>query len=264
MDAMNEVKNVVPTAAEPLAGRVIAVTGASSGLGAQMSAALARAGAHVVVAARRLDRLQELAERIDGTPVAVDVTDDGDRRRLIATAVERYGRLDGLVNNAGWSNPGPASRATVEDLRRHLEINLVAPFALAQLAAAAMREREGGGRAILNVASIAAFTALDPMPEASYAASKAGLVAVTRELASQWGRHGIRVNALAPGFFASEMTDGLIAADGNGPAWLAERTPLGRVGREGELDAAAVFLLGDGASYVTGHVLAVDGGLLTR
>lgn len=252
------------TTAGPLAGKVIVVTGASSGLGAQMSSALARAGAQVVVAARRAERLEELAAQIGATPVVADVTVDEDRRRLVDTAVERHGQLDGLVNNAGWSNPGPASRATTDDLRRHLEINLVAPFALCQLAAARMREREGGGRSILNVASIAAFAALDQMPEAAYAASKAGLVTVTRELASQWGRHGIRVNALAPGFFASEMTDGLIDADGAAPAWLAERTPLGRVGRAGELDGAAVFLLSDAASYVTGHVLAVDGGLLTR
>lgn len=253
-----------PNAAEPLSGRVIVVTGASSGLGAQMASALARAGARVVVSARRGDRLEQLATEIGALPVVADVTVQEDCRRLIDTAFERYGRLDGLVNNAGWSNPGPASRSSADDLRRHLEINLVAPFELCRLAAVRMREGEGGGRSILNVASIAAFTALDQMPEAAYAASKAGLVALTRELASQWGRHGIRVNALAPGFFASEMTDGLIDADGSGPAWLAERTPLGRVGRAGELDGAAVFLLSDAASYVTGHVLAVDGGLLTR
>lgn len=250
--------------AAPLAGRTIVVTGASSGLGEQISTALARAGARVVVSARRADRLAALAERIGADPVACDVTDADDRRRLIDAAAEIGDGLDGLVNNAGWSKPGPASRETVEDFRRHLEINLVAPFALCQLAAAKMRERDGGGRAIVNVASIAAYMSLAPMPEASYAASKAGLVALTRELASQWGRHGIRVNGLAPGFFPSEMTDGLIAADGAAPAWLGDSTPLGRVGRPGELDGATVFLLSDAASYVSGHVLAVDGGLLTR
>jgi len=249
--------------AAPLAGRVIVVTGASSGLGAQMSAALARAGARVVLAARREDRLRELAAQIGGEVIACDITDADERRRLIDTAVERCGRLDGLLNNAGFSRPGPASRESMDDVRRMLEVNLIAPFELSQLAARAMRAQEGGGRAILNVASIAAYAALEPMPEAGYAASKAALVALTRELASQWGRHGIRVNALAPGFFASEMTDGLIDSDGDGPAWLSD-LPLGRTGRAGELDGAAVFLLGDGASYVTGHVLAVDGGLLTR
>lgn len=249
--------------ARPLAGRVIVVTGASSGLGAQMASGLARAGARVVLAARRAERLRELAADLDGSAVACDLTDAGDRTRLIDTAVERHGRLDGLLNNAGWSRPGPASRESMDDLRRHLELNLVAPFELCQLAARRMREQEGGGRAILNVTSIAAFTALGELPEASYAASKAGLVALTRELASQWGRHGIRVNGLAPGFFASEMTAGLIDADGGGPEWLSD-LPLGRVGREGELDGAAVFLLSEAASYVTGHVLAVDGGLLTR
>lgn len=248
----------------PLADRTIVVTGASSGLGEQISTALARAGARVVVSARRAERIAALAQRIGAEPVVCDVTDEDDRRRLIDAAVEIGGGLDGLVNNAGWSKPGPASHETAADLRRHLEINLVAPFALCQLAASAMRRRDGGGRSIVNVASIAAYRSLAPMPEASYAASKAGLVALTRELASQWGRHGIRVNGLAPGFFPSEMTDGLIAADGDAPAWLGDSTPLGRVGRPGELDGATVFLLSDAASYVSGHVLAVDGGLLTR
>ena len=251
------------TAAEPLAGRVVVVTGASSGLGAQMSAALARAGARVVLAARREERLRALARELGGEAIACDIADAGERRRLIETAVERCGRLDGLVNNAGLSRPGPASRESMDDVRRMFELNLVAPFELCQLAARAMRDRDGGGRAILNVASIAAFAALEPMPQAGYAISKEGLVALTRELASQWGRHGIRVNALAPGFFASEMTDGLIDSDGDGPDWLRD-LPLGRIGRAGELDGAAVFLLSEAASYVTGHVLAVDGGLLTR
>ncbi len=233
---MNELLAPAPSAV-PLAGRTIVVTGASSGLGAQMAEALARAGAQVVVSARRGDRLRALADRIDGLAVEADVTDEEDRRRLIGAAVERYGRLDGLVNNAGWSKPGPASRATIDDLRRHLEINLVAPFALCQLAAAAMRQREGGGRAILNVASIAAFTALDAMPEASYAASKAGLVAATRELASQWGRHGIRVNGLAPGFFASEMTDGLSGC-GRSAASLPPRPRPSRQAGDLETDSA--------------------------
>jgi NAD(P)-dependent dehydrogenase (short-subunit alcohol dehydrogenase family) len=143
-----------------------------------------------------------------------------------------------------------------------LEVNLVAPFELSCLAVAAMRNNRGGGGSIVNVASVMALRSVDPFPDAAYVASKAGLVGLTRELASQWGRHGVRVNALAPGFFASEMTAGFL--DGGAPDWLVGATPLKRVGAAGELDDALVFLLGPGSGFMTGQVLVVDGGLATR
>jgi NAD(P)-dependent dehydrogenase (short-subunit alcohol dehydrogenase family) len=247
----------------PLTDRVVVITGASSGLGVQMAGAAARAGARVVLAARRRDRLQQAADAIDGADfVTADVADAEDRRRLIDTVVERHGRLDALVNNAGVSHTGPALRQTGSEFARVLEVNLVAPFELSCLAVAAMRADGDGGGTIVNVASVMAMRSVDPFPDAAYVASKAGLVGLTRELASQWGRHGVRVNALAPGFFASEMTAGFL--DGGAPDWLVGATPLKRVGAAGELDDALVFLLGPGSGFMTGQVLVVDGGLATR
>src|SRR3954452_8746439 len=214
----------------PLAGRVVVITGASSGLGARMARVAAGAGATVVLAARRRERLAALAGELPhADAVEADVAAGEDRRRLIETALERHGRIDALVNNAGVSHTGPALRQTAEDFARVLEVNLVAPFELSCLAAAAMR-RTGGG-SIVNVASVMALRSVDPFPDAAYVASKAGLIGLTRELASQWGRHGVRVNALAPGFFASEMTAGFL--DGGAPDWLVGATPLKGFGAAG-------------------------------
>jgi NAD(P)-dependent dehydrogenase (short-subunit alcohol dehydrogenase family) len=247
----------------PLQDHVVVVTGASAGLGAQLARALVSAGAVPVLAARRAERLAELREQLPSADtVACDVTDAADRERLIATVVERHGRLDGLVNNAGAGATGPALRTPDDAFARVVDLNLVAPYALARLAAAHMRD--GGGRSIVNVASVMGLRTVGEIPDAAYVASKAGLIGLTRELASQWGRYGIRVNAVAPGFFASEMTTGLGDDADSFPEWLTRQIPLGRGGREGELDEAILFLLSDRASFVTGHVLAVDGGMAVR
>ena len=234
-------------------------------MGAGIARAVVAAGGHAVLAARRAARLEALAGELGrADAVACDVSRDEDRERLIATAMERHGRLDGLVNNAGISNPGPASRESVEIFRAQIELNLVAPFHLSKLAAQAMRASEDGGRSIVNIASVLGVRSAGDMPEAGYVASKAGVIGLTRELASQWGRHDVRVNAIAPGFFPSEMTEGLAGPGGEAPEWLARDTPLGRLGRPDELDGAVVFLLGDASSFVTGQTLLVDGGLATR
>ena len=249
--------------AQELDGNVVVVTGASSGLGAQLAAALAGAGAVPVLAARRADRLEALREQIDGADaVTCDVTVEADRERLVATVVERHGRLDGLVNNAGMGATAPALRTDTETFARVVDLNLVAPFALSCLAAQAMRN--GGGASIVNVASVMGLRSIGEIPDAAYVASKAGIIGLTRELASQWGRYGIRVNAVAPGFFASEMTAELGDDPEKFPDFLVNRTPLGRGGRAGELDEAVLFLLGAGSSFVTGHVLSVDGGMAIR
>ena len=247
----------------PLDGHVVVVTGASSGLGEQLGRALARAGAIPVLAARRAERLEALRREIPGAEtVTCDVTSDADRERLIATVMDRHGRLDGLVNNAGAGATAPALRTGTEAFARVVELNLTAPFALSCLAARCMRRGDGGS--IVNVASVMGLRSIGEIPDAAYVASKAGVIGLTRELASQWGRHGIRVNAVAPGFFASEMTAELGDDPERFPDFLLARTPLGRGGRAGELDEAVLFLLGAGSSFVTGHVLSVDGGMAIR
>jgi NAD(P)-dependent dehydrogenase (short-subunit alcohol dehydrogenase family) len=243
--------------------QVIIVTGASSGLGEQLARALAAARAVPVLAARRADRLARIERELPGVDtVACDVTDAGDRERLIETVMDRHGRLDGLINNAGVGATAPALRTSAEAFARVLDVNLTAPFALSCLAASRMRANGGGS--IVNVASVMGLRSIGQIPDAAYVASKAGIIGLTRELASQWGRYGVRVNAVAPGFFASEMTAELGDDPDAFPPFLLERTPLGRGGRTGELDDAVLFLLGGGSSFVTGHVLSVDGGMAVR
>jgi NAD(P)-dependent dehydrogenase (short-subunit alcohol dehydrogenase family) len=244
-------------------GHVVIVTGASSGLGEQLARALAAAGATPVLAARRAERLARLQSELPSVDaIACDVTDAGDRERLVETVMDRHGRLDGLVNNAGIGATAPALKTSAEAFARVLDVNLTAPFALSGLAASRMRGNGGG--AIVNVASVMGLRSIGQIPDAAYVASKAGIIGLTRELASQWGRYGIRVNAVAPGFFASEMTAELGDDPDAFPPFLLERTPLGRGGRAGELDEAVLFLLGAGSSFVTGHVLSVDGGMAVR
>jgi NAD(P)-dependent dehydrogenase (short-subunit alcohol dehydrogenase family) len=241
-----------------LTGRVAIVTGASSGLGREFVFALAGEGAHVVAAARRVERLESVAEgepRV--TALGCDVTDESQCEALVQATVESHGRVDILVNNAGISNIVPAEDEAPTDFRRILEVNLVAPFTLAHLVAPFMLKQRSGS--IINVASIIGIVGLGRMPQASYAASKGGLTNLTRELAAQWARRGIRVNALAPGFFPSEMTEGLFDNE-NGQAWVRQLTPMGRGGVPSELGGALIYLASDASSYTTGTVLPVDGG----
>jgi NAD(P)-dependent dehydrogenase (short-subunit alcohol dehydrogenase family) len=243
-----------------LEGRVVIVTGAGSGLGEQFARALAHAGASVVLASRRLERLEALAGELETDCLAVrcDVASEADRVAVVGAAMERFGRLDGLVNNAGAGDMGPALKQTTEQFERIVDINLVAPFALAREAARAMRE--SGGGSIVNIASVAGLTPISWQPHASYVASKTGLVGVTRELASQWGRYGIRVNAIAPGPFTTEMT-GDVYEVGPFAEKMIQSIPLARIGRPGEMDGLLKLLLGPEGAYITGQTIAVDGGL---
>jgi NAD(P)-dependent dehydrogenase (short-subunit alcohol dehydrogenase family) len=245
-----------------LDGRVAIVTGASSGLGVAFAQALAEAGADVVLAARREDRLadtRELVEAAGGRAIAVrtDVTDPQACQALVDAALASFGHVDVLVNNAGVGTAYPATRETPEQFRGVIEVNLFGCYWMAQACGRVMKP----GSSIVNIASILGLTTAG-LPQAAYASSKAALIGLTRDLAQQWtGRKGIRVNALAPGFFQSEMVDDVPAS------YLEEhvlpRTLVGRLGRAEELAAVLVFLASDAAGYVTGTTLAVEGGMLT-
>ncbi|HTZ05469.1 MAG TPA: SDR family oxidoreductase [Gaiellaceae bacterium] len=245
-----------------LDGRTAVVTGASSGLGARFAAVLAEAGADVVAAARRIDRLEELAAAHPAIhPFACDVTDDDGPERLVREALDRFGRVDVCVNNAGISSGGPERQATLDGFRSVLRVNLEALFAVSQAVAVPMREQRGGS--VVNVSSMFGSVAAAPVPDAGYVASKSAVNGLTRELAAQWAPDGVRVNAIAPGWFPSEMTAELLA-DEKALRWFERQCPLGRPGRVDELDGALLFLASDASSYCTGQVLTVDGGWTIR
>jgi NAD(P)-dependent dehydrogenase (short-subunit alcohol dehydrogenase family) len=248
--------------AQALSGRVAIVTGASSGLGARFAQVLAEAGAEVVACARRLDRLERLAESHPAVyPLPGDVTDEADRTRLVGTTLDRFGRVDVCVNNAGISSGGPDRQATLEAFRAVLRVNLEALFAVSQAVAEPMR-RQGSG-SVINMSSMFSFVASTPVPESGYVASKSAVNGLTRELAAQWAGDGVRVNAIAPGWFPSEMTAELLG-DERTQRWLERQCPMGRPGRIDELDGILLFLASDASSYCTGQVITIDGGWTIR
>ncbi|MTD17261.1 SDR family oxidoreductase [Nakamurella sp. YIM 132087] len=245
-----------------LTDRTVVVTGASAGLGLRFATLLAAAGAQVVAAARRLDRLEELAAGTENIhAVRCDVADAEDREALAARALELTGRFDVLVNNAGIGGHGNAEEEGVRVYRETLEVNLVAPYHLSCLLAAAPEPQQG--KVIVNIASIVGLGSTFPLSGAGYAASKGGIIALTRELSGQWAARGIRVNALAPGWFRSEMTQALFA-DESAARWVVKNTQIRRPGEVSELDGALLYLASDASSYTTGQVLVVDGGWTAR
>ena len=252
----------VKTPPEVLQDRVAIVTGASSGLGARFATVLAEAGAQVVAAARRLERLEELARSQPGiVPVACDVAEADDRARLVEAALALDGRIDICVNNAGIASGGPDRQATLEAFSAVMRVNVEAVFALTQEVATHMLARGAGS--VINVSSMFGLVASTPVPDAPYVASKSALNGLTRELANQWAAHGVRVNAIAPGWFATEMNTELLE-DERSLRWLQRQCPMGRPGRVDELDGVLLFLASDASSYCTGQVIAVDGGWTIR
>jgi hypothetical protein len=224
---------------------------------------LADAGADVVAGARRLDRLEQLATETEAiVPVQCDVSIAADRERLIATALNRFGRIDVCVNNAGISSP-PATEdiAKLAGFRRVVEVNVDAVFAICQQVGLGMLAQGAGS--IVNVSSVFGQVASSPVPDAGYVASKHAVNGLTRELGVQWAKQGVRVNAIAPGWFASEMTDAMLK-DERSRRWVERNCPMGRIGRPDELDGVLLFLASDASAYCTGQIIAADGGWTAR
>lgn len=239
--------------------KVVIVTGASSGLGVSFAQAFAEAGAHLVLGARRVEQMAATAALVEGAGRKVytrktDVADPEQCQQLVESAIEEFGRVDVLVNNAGVGTAVPATRETPEQFRKVIDVNLNGSYWMAQACGRVMP----AGSSIINISSILGITT-GGLPQAAYSASKAGVIGLTRDLAQQWGpRKGIRVNALAPGFFQSEMTDEYQ------PGYLETQLPrvmMGRMGDPAELAATAVWLASPAGGYVTGQTIIVDGGL---
>ena len=242
-----------------LDGSVVIVTGASSGLGVAFAKAAAEAGADVVLAARRVEKLAQTAQLIESVggrsiTVATDVVDPDQCTAMVDAAVTEFGKVDVLINNAGVGTAFPATRETPEQFRSVIDINLNGSYWAAQACGRVMAP----GSSIINISSVLGLTTAG-LPQAAYSASKAAIVGLTRDLAQQWGaRKGVRVNAIAPGFFQSEMTDSYQ------PGYLESMAPrmiLGRKGDPQELAATAIWLASDAGGYVTGQTIAVDGGV---
>lgn len=240
-------------------GKVVIVTGASSGLGVSFAKGFAEAGADVVLAARRVEKLADTAAAVEALgrkalAVPADVADPEQCRRVVDSAMETFGKVDVLINNAGIGTAYPATKETPEQFREVIDINLNGSYWMAQACGRVMQP----GSAIVNISSILGITTAG-LPQAAYASSKAGVIGLTRDLAQQWGaRKGIRVNAIAPGFFETEMTDHYK------PGYLDSQMPrvvLGRTGHGEELAATAIWLSSAASGYVTGQTIAVDGGV---
>ena len=244
-----------------LDGKAAIVTGASSGLGVAFAVALAEAGADLALGARRVDRLEETATAVTkagrrAISVKTDVASPADCQQLVQATLDEFGKVDILVNNAGIGTAYPATRESPDQFREVIDVNLNGSYWMAQACGRVMK----AGSSIVNISSILGLTTAG-LPQAAYASSKAGLIGLTRDLAQQWtGRKGIRVNALAPGFFETEMTDQYEAGYLDSQM---SRVLVGRAGDPRELATALIFLVSEAGAYVSGATLPVDGGLLT-
>jgi NAD(P)-dependent dehydrogenase (short-subunit alcohol dehydrogenase family) len=244
-----------------LTGRVGFITGGSIGLGRQMAEGLAEMGANVVLCARKKERCEGAAEELKALGVSTlalgcDVTNRASIQEAVQTTLSQFGRIDILINSAGTSWGAPAEDMRLEDWNKVLETNLTGTFLCSQTVGKIMIEQKGGK--IINIASVAGMAGSPPELQAiGYSASKGGVITFTRDLARKWAAHNIHVNAIAPGWFPTHMSSGVIERNREN---LLEGIPLGRFGSENDLKGVAVFLASRASDFVTGHVLVVDGG----
>jgi NAD(P)-dependent dehydrogenase (short-subunit alcohol dehydrogenase family) len=244
-----------------LSGRVAIVTGGSIGLGRQIAEGLAEMGANLVLCARKKERCQQAAEELQQLGVKTlalggDVKNPADIHAVVDAAFSQFGRIDILVNNAGISWGAPVEEMSLEDWNKVIETNLTGTFLCAQAVGKVMI-KQGRGK-IINIASVAGLGGAPPeLPAIGYHASKGGVISFTKDLACKWAMHNIQVNAIAPGWFPTHMSNKVL--EHNGKFFLSQ-IPMRRFGNDHDLKGAAVFLASDASDYVTGHVLVVDGG----
>ncbi|MEO6123763.1 MAG: SDR family oxidoreductase [Ilumatobacteraceae bacterium] len=242
--------------------QIAIVTGASSGLGTRFARVLHAAGATVVVAARRADRLQSLVDELPGSvAIAADLSKGEDRERLVAETAERFGSVHVLVNNAGIGNKVSIEDETLEVFRQAMELNVTAVWHLSKLVSPVMIAQGYGS--IVNIASMLGHIGSSPIKQAHYTASKGAVVNMTRELALQFARKGVHVNALSPGWFESEMTAGMESDEGS-QQFIRQNSPIPRMGHAHELDGALLLLASRASTFITGQSLIVDGGWTAR
>lgn len=247
-----------------LSGRVALVTGCSGGLGVQMAKALAARGCKLVIIARRLEKLQEVQAEIEKTygvevlPIRCDITSTEAVDTMVDQAIARFGRIDILVNNAGTGAVAPAEDITDAQFENEMQIDLFGSFRVARAVAKKSMIPNAYGR-IINIASMYGLVGNKIAPAAPYHAAKGGVVNMTRALAAEWGKHGITVNAICPGYFITPLTKETLESD-YFANYAKTVIPMERYGHEGELDSAVCFLAADASRYVTGVALPVDGG----
>jgi hypothetical protein len=245
-----------------LDGRVAIVTGASSGLGTRFARVLHAAGARVALVARRVDRLDGLAAELPGSlPIAGDLSVADDREGAVARVLDELGPIDVLVNNAGVGRTVAIEKESLDTFRYAMELNVTAVWHMSKLAAPSMIA--SGGGSIVNIASMLGHVGATPVKQAHYCASKGAVINLTRETALQWARKGVRVNALCPGWFPSEMTAGM-DTDEASQQFVRTMSPIPRMGHDHELDGALLFLASDASTFMTGQSLIVDGGWTCR